>query len=123
MPKGNWSEFKKVICISRKDISITDIQKALQTLRYKIEITGILDTQTKRELIKFQKENNVPTSKDPDLLVEVLMKIAAPKKSKVSMIDIHKALQELGYDVEISPVLNTQTKAALVQFKRNYNIL
>jgi hypothetical protein len=57
---GKWDEFREVIISVRSSVKISDIQKALNKKGYKCEINGILDTETKAALVRFQKDNGIP---------------------------------------------------------------
>ena len=55
-------------------------------------------------------------------MITKLMEMASKINREQLAISIHQALQELGYDVEITSILTPQTKAALVKFRKDYNI-
>ena len=60
--KGGFSEWKEVLCpVGRTEAKITDIQRALKNRGYNPgPIDGVLGTQTKAALVKFQKDNSLP---------------------------------------------------------------
>ena len=60
---GKWSRFKTVDIAVQPEITIRDIQIALNKKGYKCEINGILNSETKAALTQFMKDNSLPTSR------------------------------------------------------------
>ena len=74
--KGNFSEWKEVLCpVKVNEFSISKIQRALKDAGYDPgPIDGVLGSQTRAALIKFQKANNLPQGR---LDIETLTKLGA----------------------------------------------
>lgn len=94
---------------------ILNVQKALKARGYEIELANQWNISADNALNQFQKDNNLPQGQIDG---ETLNALGLGTISR-----IQKVLKEKGYKVELTNKFDAETKAALIQFQKDNNLL